>query len=238
MKLALIMYGHMRTYEKCFPFLKDNLLSIHNPDVFIHTWDERESSTVSWHNRHMEDKSTLSDEEREKIKEWYNPVAIEFGTQDPPEEDSVTENNGVSVSGQMYMYASMNRAAELKSIHERHNDFKYDAVIKLRPDIKIAKKFEFGEINEDEVVIVGNRGSKEFSQNMDDYRACDIINVATSATMTEICTIQDFKKYFIDGINNDKVVHSGFVGHLVDLGLDIRFLDYSYPKDWTIVRDK
>jgi hypothetical protein len=35
----LILTGHMRCWEMCFPSFKNKIIDVYNPDIFIHTWD-------------------------------------------------------------------------------------------------------------------------------------------------------------------------------------------------------
>lgn len=41
MKTALIISGQPRSVETTFPFIKENLLDINKPDVFVHAWNDR-----------------------------------------------------------------------------------------------------------------------------------------------------------------------------------------------------
>ena len=38
LKIAVQLFGHFRTFEKCAQALKENLLDRYDCDVFIHTW--------------------------------------------------------------------------------------------------------------------------------------------------------------------------------------------------------
>ena len=45
-------FGHLRTFERCAPTLKENLLDRYpDHEVFLHTWDRLESETVTHHER-------------------------------------------------------------------------------------------------------------------------------------------------------------------------------------------
>jgi hypothetical protein len=58
-KVALCMYGQPRNFEFCFPSLKKHILDVYHPDVF-----------------------TCIDEQGDRIKELYNPVAMEVCSQE------------------------------------------------------------------------------------------------------------------------------------------------------------
>ncbi|EAL3411133.1 hypothetical protein A9L80_09355, partial [Campylobacter coli] len=53
-KLAIQLFGHMRTYEKTYKKFKENIIDVNvqnnwEIDLFIHTWDKFNSSSKSWH---------------------------------------------------------------------------------------------------------------------------------------------------------------------------------------------
>lgn len=47
--IAVCLYGHMRTFEFCAPFLHKNLLRYSNYDLFIHSWTKLNHNTQTWH---------------------------------------------------------------------------------------------------------------------------------------------------------------------------------------------
>lgn len=238
MKCALIVFGHMRTYERCFPSLKQNLIDIYNPDVFIHTWDEKEAGTVSWHTRHMK-KRGFRDGELADICRLYGAKKMDVGHQERPEEDKTTPGNGISVVGQRYMVDSMKYACDLKSEYEKENNIKYDVVIKIRPDVKLINKLKFKAPDNRTVLIAGNRSVPEMTQDPSKYRACDILNISNSENMDKVCQISNsFDEFFLKRAREGTVKHTGFVDQIWDQGLNVVFMDYRYNRDWTIIREQ
>lgn len=51
MKLAILLFGHMRTFEYSGQFFMKNVAEYYDCDIFIHTWDTIDSQTKSWHDR-------------------------------------------------------------------------------------------------------------------------------------------------------------------------------------------
>ena len=49
MKIAIQLFGHLRTYKKCLPALKKHLLNKYDCDIFMHTWDTYNHNTKTWH---------------------------------------------------------------------------------------------------------------------------------------------------------------------------------------------
>jgi hypothetical protein len=237
MKVALIMYGHLRTYKKCFDKLKENFLDTYNPDIFIHTWDETEARTRSWHNRHTKvekvDRKLINE-----IKQMYNPKALSIDSQHAVANDKTTPNNLISAKGQQYMLYSMFAANKLKRDYEVKNNFRYDTVIKIRPDIMLLSPLTLTKQKPNCVSIAANRTVSTHTNNIHKYRACDIINIANSMDMDIICDVdKHFKTFFVDNVVNKRFIHSGFVDYMLSRKLKLEFKDYVYNKDWTIVRE-
>jgi len=237
MKVALIMYGHLRTYKKCHAKLKQNFIDKYNADVFIHTWDEIEAKTKSWHNRHM-DVTTLSKTNLTDLKNIYSPKGLLIEHQSDMETaDLTTPNNAISALGQERMLHSMFMADQLKSDYETKNNFKYDVVVKIRPDILLVNPLVLPEVSEGVDHIAGNRIGLKQVNDIQKYKACDIINISTSSDMTKICAAEkEFEKFFVENVLAKTFIHSGFVDHMLFQNLKLNILDFNYNRDWTIVR--
>jgi hypothetical protein len=117
-KVALLIVGQPRTFEFCFPSLKQNILDVYQPDIFICT-DDMQCS---------------------KIKELYKPIGLACYNQEDNFDyayqlrygiPSVLAVNDLSVAWKL------NRAALLKKEYELVNGFIYDTVIVTRFDVKI-----------------------------------------------------------------------------------------------------
>lgn len=48
MRTALLLSGHMRYFKECFSSLKRSILDVLNPDIYVHTWNEKDRSM--WQN--------------------------------------------------------------------------------------------------------------------------------------------------------------------------------------------
>ncbi len=82
-KLAIQLFGHMRTYEKTYKNFLKNIVEANKDDgweidIFIHTWDKLSSSEGSWHAKHkiFKNEREIQSEEVDEIIKIYNPVAI------------------------------------------------------------------------------------------------------------------------------------------------------------------
>lgn len=233
-KIALILFGHMRTYKSCFNSLKNNLLDPLNPDVFIHTWDELDSKTRSWHSYNIKDNLTLDKDGQKRIIELYKPKSITFENQNLElyKDDGMT--NGMSIQGQKFMYYSFFKANELKKEHEKENNFKYDIVIKLRPDILFKESLmSFIEQYEaNRLLLAGNKIG--FRSKIQNYKALDILMAAESQKMDEVANIYlVIDKYLL----KQDLLHSAFIDYLFDTNHEIKLSNFDYGKKWIIKRE-
>jgi len=222
MKVALIIYGHMRTYQIAFPGLEEFFLSTYQPDVFMHTWDEVEARTKSWHRDHMR----IRPLDVSRVIEMYDPKNILVEKQPQVDDDRVTPNNNISYVGQKFMLESLYKADSLR----RESGVDYDIVVKIRPDIRLLKPLPVPEPTPGIVFTGSNpQGGKR--------SACDIINIATAADMEKVCQVHaHFDEFYVDRYNRGILEHSGFIDYIRSLDLEISWMPYLYKNHWNIVR--
>jgi hypothetical protein len=156
MKVAVCLSGFYRTGDICFPFLKNNILDPLNADVFISTWEQ----LGFW--------SQLTEEELKANRTYENESG--FDTQSPNLNIHTFNKYNASVLMEKYRkfnqiftdrsikinenkkqfhYRSKNFiSAHYKALtslricqkYEQENNFKYDLIIRTRPDIKFCGK--------------------------------------------------------------------------------------------------
>lgn len=68
-RIALCLFGQMRTYETCYKYLKRNVLDELDPDVFIHTWKNRGGTWRKGQNGDVSDAVVT----HAKLQELYAP---------------------------------------------------------------------------------------------------------------------------------------------------------------------
>jgi hypothetical protein len=155
MKIALCLSGHLRSFEKTFESIKEHLLDPFQPDVFISSWNERgywtRNDTLG-----VNDFSKITETEWDLVKSLYNPKTIEHEDlfewkklefQQRAEKILQTGQNKLrwgrpqNIIGAFYKLC---KADELRTNYESQYNFKYDFVIRARPDLLIRKcPFEF-----------------------------------------------------------------------------------------------
>lgn len=214
----------MRTYRITHESLKKFLLTPYTPDVFIHTWDEIEAKTKSWHKDHMH----VEPLDVNEVTKIYEPKEIVVEHQPEVDDSRVTPNNNISYIGQKFMLESLQKADSLR----RESNIEYDLVVKIRPDIKLLAPLSLPEPNSGIVTVACNKKGNK-------HTACDIINIATPEDMSHITTVYDnFDEFYVHRFNRGEMKHSGFVDWLMFLGLEINWIPYYYKKQWNIVRSQ
>jgi hypothetical protein len=142
-KVALCIFGQMRTFDKCYKYLNNHLLNVIEPDVFIHTWKNRGGTWKSSFNNEPEDGSITY----ETLDTFYDPIDVKIEEFNNIYYDCL---NGVCVpnkvkslpnyqKGMLPMFYKMHQVNKLKTKREHETGNKYDLVILTRPDLLIAK---------------------------------------------------------------------------------------------------
>ena len=129
MKIAICLSGQWRTGNQCYDSLKQFFGILYpNCDFFIHTWDVNKQKCYNLSNVFSKE-TILYEDDIQKINENYKPKKI------------VIENHA-SVRDELKIFNivqplwySFYKSVELKKQFEKENEFEYDYVIKLRPDV-------------------------------------------------------------------------------------------------------
>jgi len=142
LKIAVQVFGHMRTFEKCAPSLKKYFLRYYDCDVFIHTWSTLDHETKTWHKRKTSGHSIDQSQFENKIQSLYRPTKTKIDDQ-TPEDLGVYEASSsrtLSIYGIKSMFYSMEQANKLRESYECQSKTKYDYVLMIRPDILLKKR--------------------------------------------------------------------------------------------------
>ena len=142
MKIAVQLFGHLRTYDKCFKALQKHFLFRYECDVFMHTWSTLDHATETWHNHKMSAASAPTNNLAHKLKKNYMLKELEI-------EHQLIENLGtinavgkdISIFGIKTMFHSMKRADCLRRRYEQQTGANYDFFVVIRPDVLLKKDF-------------------------------------------------------------------------------------------------
>tara|TARA_R100000008_G_scaffold86076_1_gene77790 strand:+ start:439 stop:1167 length:729 start_codon:yes stop_codon:yes gene_type:complete len=240
MKKALLISGHLRTFKSCFPLLKENLLDVVELDVFIHTWDQLESTTKSWHNQHMTNKHVTEDLAC-LIRDLYRPKKMKIQPQIDFGKDGTLADANMSLNGLRNMTYGFQSVYELLKEYEQENKKKYDRLMKIRPDILLKHKFseDFFNIQDNSILFFGNKSPvptrpvpRKFYHN---FRALDIMSICSNDSASEgvYGLYANFDKYYKKSTFN----HSPYLDLVLDKNINFDISrDYMYNTHWEILR--
>lgn len=164
MKFALCLSGDPRYFENTLSSIVKNIIDVNNCDVFAHFWIrdkntlphktliENGAPNVDFMAEHCREfiekiKSKISFKKLELEINKYFPTDLfipdKFDNTDIGQIKSVKRFN-IAVQSQFY---SVWKANELKKLYELENNFTYDGVMRLRPDILIDEKIDFAKFD-------------------------------------------------------------------------------------------
>jgi hypothetical protein len=155
-KIAVCLCGQSRTWEYCIAsiksFLEDEDYQI---DYFIHTWDINTYRPIESKNG-LKTYNYISNIDINRYIDSYNPKLYKIDNFESFTERlnkkripeiKATDGQNTNMLNQMY---SFKQSIILKRIYERKHNFKYDFVLKIRPDAfftypSLKKNIEFTE---------------------------------------------------------------------------------------------
>lgn len=151
-RVAILLTGHLRTFKKTYPTIRDRLVLPLGADVFIHTWDKIGMQTVDPKYGPIADESNLTDasEIHKAIPEvigvkiesnadfiatakMLKSKAYVFGARASASWKMLSAKP-IYIESQLY---SIYNAFQLMRSHEEELGKKYDLVIKLRSDMEV-----------------------------------------------------------------------------------------------------
>jgi hypothetical protein len=150
MRVALLLSGQMRTFDDDDVLKKyhDNLINPLNADVFVSTWDTRGCSynhgatpdtTVLKKSTELITHQLLSEAYKSRLISSDISIVEEYEQTMPAELQPIYKNGftwcGLKIRGtSVPQFYQIQRANQLKLDYEKANNFKYDLVIRSRPD--------------------------------------------------------------------------------------------------------
>lgn len=243
MKLAILLFGHLRTFEYSSKFFIKNLADKYDCDIFIHTWDETDSNTKCWQAR---EKQTHKVDEKliKQINSIYNPKKLIIGHQNNEHEILVKSSDGqkeLSLNGMKYMFESMAQANKLRKDYELSTGAKYDYVLVTRPDVAIYNYLDIEEtINEAKDLNIdidnarffcGLYGNSKTNVRLLINRVPDILFFAVPSVIDRFIAANSNLTF--DNVNNNfKNVVSIYVRNEIKAGITPFECCFACNKDW------
>ena len=254
MKIAICLFGHIRTYDECYNSLIQHVLSLYDCDVFMHTWSTIEHNTQTWHNDCIKNnisifskkeeliniynlKDIIIEEQEDKSDEYGNLLVSFSGFNEPKKQ---------SIWGTRCLYTSITKVYQLAKKYQEINNINYDYILFIRPDILIYNDFKIDKFIED---LREDELNKSFfftslvqcNTRTNDIRkmhANDLMFFAKSQVIDNIVNhFEDFLSIFHDGLYIQGMALETYKLEMIkNLGYINWRIDYHMFKDYDIKR--
>lgn len=136
MRVALLLFGFLRSYKHNFQNLKERILDKYSYDIFIHISEDEKRD-----DRYINNNINLLEQIQTVIK-LYNPISFicEQEVADKSTINSITK-----------YYYKLYQVNSLRKKYERLHKFKYDVVITMRPDLSFITEHDIISSNLDKI---------------------------------------------------------------------------------------
>ena len=248
MKIAVCFFGHLRTFKRCAPYIKKNLLNHYDCDLFMHTWSEYNHNTKTWH----DNKSIAGIVTKEKILSVYKDIKdiiIEKQIVEDLGNITITSDNKIiSLFGIKSMYHSMLTSYNLCEQYAKNNNIEYDFILMIRPDIVLSDSFNIEKyisiLSLDELAKAFFTISNNSAAIDGAYKSLRATDLLFFSKTNIIGNILNNSYNIIQEISNKKVINNSpeveFCKLINLLGYNIYLIKYSgwdivrpiAPKDW------
>lgn len=158
MKVAIQLYGHIRSYKQTYKSLKKyivepNIKRGFQFDIFIHTWDELDASQKTWHYKKSKNNmgKKLKESEVQKVKKFYRPSSIVITPQQKlnTKDMQIMKQNNLDMNFMEMIKNvsySIRKVNEIRKRYSEENHIQYDLVIQTRPDILFSRELDLSRI--------------------------------------------------------------------------------------------
>jgi len=224
LRVALCISGQMRTYLDCIDSVYKHIMTKCNPDVFIHTW---ESTGGCEYIGEKESDILVLETELKKIYNAKVVVVEKFkdsyfdeigGVKIPPILKELEYEHAKTFLPMLY---KMKKCDQLRQHYEEDNSFKYDFVIRIRPDLKLTSNIP--------EYVFENRNIL-WTRDCDSFRINDQYLIASSEIMDKFMSLwEKLEEYWEDPLGSSyftthKLGNRLFYFHLKEH--NIQFLNF------------
>ena len=229
MKIALCLSGHLRLYDGVYEFWKENLLDLHEVDVYMHLWDQLgiNNSVNIPNSSGVTDILPIDIEQVEKIWAPKAIVVEEYSKFHPLFE---TRANIWLQTRDKFNLPDYDRPLANFSMYYKwwacnqliNQDCSYDLVIRSRPDVILGKPLPEEIFDEPTLLYTPEDGSWS--------GVSDLITIAPPTIMDQWCNIWPLlDRKYVQAVDNKRFEtclhpHFMFVQHISDLKIPHKVL--------------
>ncbi len=251
MKVAIQLFGHLRTFAQCADSLRLHLLDRYpDHDVFIHTWDRLEHDTVTHHGFRC-DARPVDEQIIAAVHESYRPRRMAIGHQVLRDLGELSFANGkrMAISGIAYMFESLHHANHLREAYAAETGVEYDVVVAVRPDLCLRRPLELETflahsrppaLPDDETRYTRFAAFGPVPLVLNDLRglpATDLLFFARPEVMTRIVSLHEqLARYDLSAVVAPARSRNLMNTYCADIGIQTAIIDYIRPRDFDIAR--
>jgi uridine kinase len=216
MRAALLISGYLRNYESGINFIKNQLSKqSFDVDVFLHI-TKNENREDRYFNLINENKDF------EKVTSILNPTSVLTEANRKYSDDKL-ENATINQWSKLY------RLNELKRVEEASSNFKYDLVIRYRPDVLLKEEIDFEEaLNSGDGIYIpkDSKIDRVKLTNSSDQYLCDAFAYGTSTAMDTYFNIYEHLQDLIS--KTGPVSETLLYRYLADTSTSYKLLNLDY----------
>lgn len=247
LKVAIQLFGHLRTYERCAAPLMRHLARFYDTDVFMHTWSTLDHNTKTWHSDFLRNAQESAHDRAEEINRLYGLKAFAIDNQGEKDVGSVIiEGRSISIYGISCMLKSLEEVTRLREDYARQHNIEYDFVLYIRPDILLMSDFRIESfvkgLTDEEIKATCFAAGNCTVARFNDFRmiaASDILFFGKPDIFPKIFSILKGK---IENLKDGEIFpyrreYWLMARSMTEAGYPPTFLDFRFGEDFDILRD-
>lgn len=207
-KVALLISGYLRSFEYNYEQLKRKILDKYDTDIYLHiSLDEKSND------RYSNNKINI-----DNIINTLKPITM-----------LCESDNNSKLNGMMQMWNKIYKLNNIKKNKEILNGYKYDCVIKYRPDMCINNiNFNIDSIIENTIYIpIDSKIDKKKLKYIKDPYICDIFAYGDSNIMNKYCNIYESLEYLTEKYKTN-ISETLLYYYLHDSNINYKLIDIDY----------
>jgi hypothetical protein len=251
MKVAVCYSGFPRNIQKTFPNIVNKMLKDHDVDFFIHTWNVDEyQDEIDYVKKDIVPKLFLVEDQKKFQRNPYYFINSKTSPEEylnqlnlskedkkffpiPSKENGFEFYKDLEVVKFGYyssfpynflsQFYSFYKAIEFKKIYEQNNDFEYDCVIRIRPDVYLYDDINLKDLNLNVLNVFDAPFHRGTTLTVNDHFAC------ASSSLLDIygeCFLFLSTYYFSYGVDFIQEIILG--KHLEVNNIDLNKMSTSY----------
>lgn len=199
MKVAVLLQGEPRFCAE-FDYFLENLSEYDSVDYFVCTWKQSnaDASTLGSHGHKLVapawqniDHNWAVEKFKELLPAGHKLVHLDLIDQNTIQKEPITSNAAVETSqpNVWKMFYSLFEVNKAKSKYENDNGFKYDLVIRTRPDVALNEKINLRSIKE---YLDARPNTIQIPQNKRcgyGVYICDLFGIGSSSNIDIYCNL-------------------------------------------------